>query len=665
MRKKIIGNQEFWMALGINLLFVIVYACLCHPAYEVSDDNAMAFFVEGAYGSRTAHLIFENIIWGKFLTMLSMLAPGIKWYTVCQYAGMFCAYTGISYFMMKAGGKMAGFAGSVFLLVFLGMESYVTFQWTRSAAIITIGGMLLLFYAVEYAEEKWEKRAALFLGLALCIVGSMIRFLFFAVCVVLSGGCILMKMAEIIKRRENGWKKRIRTYLFVYGSVGIASISLYGIDRACYLTDETWSYYSEYNSLRSELWDFGFPDYTQNQELYESLGISQSDIVMYRNRWNMDEDLLPIETLRALVDVKEKRNFSWEVVHEFVKAFFLSFLCKPLFGMILIVFIIFIALNRKNLLLTTYIFLGIMAFELYFYWTGRFGLSRIDAGMLAAGMTAVLCGRAEDLKRVTFQLRWMAVLACIPLLLSLPVFYAKISSGTTSLLEFTKMMSEDKENLYLLSLSKAYNPCTSGSDFWKPVPYGGFSNIYGMGGWEFNVPVKKAMLAKWGISNIYRDSIDALDVRLFSDEDAEIIEQYIRENYNENVSLCLLKDINSLKIWGVRSGGVKLEGNVNKDLSEIEHSLNWKIKKKISVSGYAYKKDSNSFRQQAYLKLWDLESGEITYKELTMSKLGDCTDIMNGQWSNITGDIRVEGEYNISVILEADGELYEIPSVVN
>lgn len=559
MRKKIIGNQEFWMALGINLLFVIVYACLCHPAYEVSDDNAMAFFVEGAYGSRTAHLIFENIIWGKFLTMLSMLAPGIKWYTVCQYAGMFCAYTGISYFMMKAGGKMAGFAGSVFLLVFLGMESYVTFQWTRSAAIITIGGMLLLFYAVEYAEEKWEKRAALFLGLALCIVGSMIRFLFFAVCVVLSGGCILMKMAEIIKRRENGWKKRIRTYLFVYGSVGIASISLYGIDRACYLTDETWSYYSEYNSLRSELWDFGFPDYTQNQELYESLGISQSDIVMYRNRWNMD----------------------------------------------------------------------------------------------------------EDLKRVTFQLRWMAVLACIPLLLSLPVFYAKISSGTTSLLEFTKMMSEDKENLYLLSLSKAYNPCTSGSDFWKPVPYGGFSNIYGMGGWEFNVPVKKAMLAKWGISNIYRDSIDALDVRLFSDEDAEIIEQYIRENYNENVSLCLLKDINSLKIWGVRSGGVKLEGNVNKDLSEIEHSLNWKIKKKISVSGYAYKKDSNSFRQQAYLKLWDLESGEITYKELTMSKLGDCTDIMNGQWSNITGDIRVEGEYNISVILEADGELYEIPSVVN
>lgn len=662
MKKKATQNQEFWMALGINLLFVIIYACLCHPTYEVSDDNAMALFVEGAYGSRTAHLIFENIIWGKFLTLLSMLAPGIKWYTVSLYAGMFCAYTGISYFMMKVGGKMAGFAGSVFLLVFLGMESYVTFQWTRAAAVITIGGMLVLFYAVEYAEGKWEKRIALFFGVTLCIVGSMIRFLFFAVCVVLVGGAILMKMGEIIKMREDGWKKRIRIYLCVYGAVGIASFALYGIDRACYLTDETWNYYSEYNSLRSELWDYGFPDYTQNQELYESLGISQSDIVMYR-RWNMDEELLPIETLRALVDAKEKRSFSWQVVHEFVKVFFLSFLCKPLFGMLLIVFIIFIALNRKNLLLVSYILLGIIAFELYFYWTGRFGLDRIDTGMLAAGMTAVLCGRSEDLNRVRFQLRWMVVLACTPLLLSLPTFYTKISRGSTSLPEFTKMMSEDKDNLYLLSLSKSYNPCTSGSYFWEPVPYGGFSNIYAMGGWEFNVPVKKALLAKWGISNIYRDSIDALNVRLFSDEDAKIIERYIRENYNEDVSLCLLKNINSFKIWGVRTGGVKLEGNVNKDLLEIEHQINWEIKKKkISVSGYAYKKESNSFRQQAYLKLQDLKSGEITYKELTMSKLGDGTDMMNGAWSNITGDIHVEGEYDVSVVLEAEGELYEIPS---
>lgn len=668
MGKRVERNKELWIAIGINLLFILVYVCLCHPYYETSDDNGMAYFLEGAYGTRTAHLVFENIIWGKFLLLLSVLLPGIKWYTVAHYTVMFCAYVGISYFLMRVGEIRKGFVGSVFILLVFGTQSYILFQWSRAAAVTTIGGMILLFYGVEYARSKREKVVTLAIGVILCILGSMIRFQLFAVCVVLSGGVVLMKLAEITRKRAGDWKKKIGTYFLVFGTVGIASITFYGMDRIYYMRDETWSDYLEYNKLRAELWDLGFPDYTKNIELYEKMGISWNDMEMYRSWWNMDEELLPVETLRDLVEAKEEKKVSLEWFKEFIKTFWQFFLGILLFDVFLVVSIISIGVNKKNLFIVFYELIAIMAFCLYFYWIGRFGLNRINVGMLAAGIVAILCRMAEDMKGVTIDRRWMVVLSCSFVLLYMPSISGRIfsdSSNNTSSYELTEMLSGDKENLYLVSpQSKVYNMFQYGYDFWEPAQVGSLSNIWYMGGWEFNVPVRRAMIAKYGIANIYRDSIDNSNVCLIANEETEIIERYIQENYNQNVSMRLLKHIGPFKIWGVRSGEIQLERKVNRDLTDIVHQIELNIKgSKIIVSGYAYKKETNSFQQRAYLKLRNLKSGEIMYKELTMSQLENCMDLMNGKYSAITGEFNIGkgNQYGICIVLEADDELYEIP----
>ncbi len=666
MKKRQYIINELWLAVFINLLFVLFYACLCHPVYETSDDNAMAFFVEGAYGTRTAHLVFENIIWGKFLSLLYEILPAIKWYTVAHYAGMYCAFAAISYFMMKVGGKRAGLAGSVFLLLVLGMQSYLPFQWTRVTAIVTIGGILLLFYGIEYAVGKWERSVTIIFGIVLSIWGSMIRFPFFAVCVVLSGGIALLKMLQIVKERVENWKKRLGMYFLVFGSVGVASIAIYSVDRAYYLKDENWRYYLEYNNLRGELWDLGFPEYEKNKELYEELGISKNDAEMYRT-WNMDDELLPVESLRALVAAKEEQKFSGEFIKGFIKDFGEAFLCLPLFGVFLAVSMISIVLNKKKLFLVIYEFMGLVAFELYFYWIGRFGLARMDMGLLAAGIAVIMCGITEDLQRIAFKKRWTAVLICASLFLYMPALSERVlqeRTDNTQAHKFFEMLSEDKDSLYLLSVQlKPYNLCMWVYDFWEPVRKGALSNICYMGGWEFNVPVKKSLLGRYGVTNIYRDSIDNPNICLIVNEEAEIIERYIRENYNKNAYLYLLKEIDSNKFWGVRSKGMKPEGNVNGDLSQIEHGLRLKREKgKLKVSGYIYKKEANSFQQRAYLKLKNLKNGEITYKELTFSEWEGSSDCLDGKYSCVTGnyDIGADGQFEISVVLQTDGELYEI-----
>ena len=85
-------------------------------------------------------------------------------------------------------------------------------------------------------------------------------------------------------------------------------------------------------------------------------------------------------------------------------------------------------------------------------------------------------------------------------------------------------------------------------------------------------------------------------------------------------------------------------------------------KGKLKVSGYIYKKEENSFQQRAYLKLKNLKNGEITYKELTFSEWEGSSDCLDGKYSCVTGnyDIGADGQFEISVVLQTDGELYEI-----
>ena len=62
----------------------------------------------------------------------------------------------------------------------------------------------------------------------------------------------------------------------------------------------------EFNQLRSQLLDYGFPDYESNKELYKELGISKEALELYKT-WNFNDrkygdpfrDMLP--PLKSLI----------------------------------------------------------------------------------------------------------------------------------------------------------------------------------------------------------------------------------------------------------------------------------------------------------------------------------------------------------------------------
>ena len=64
-----------------------------------------------------------------------------------------------------------------------------------------------------------------------------------------------------------------------------------------------WQEYQEFNSLRSQLLDYGFPGY-DSTEIYQELGITREAYELYRT-WNFnDPDRFTSEVMEQLVQEK-------------------------------------------------------------------------------------------------------------------------------------------------------------------------------------------------------------------------------------------------------------------------------------------------------------------------------------------------------------------------
>lgn len=544
---------DLLLAFAINILFLLIYLYCFVPIQESNDDLAMSFLVEGAYGTHSEYMIFENILWGKFLVGMNKLIPTVKWYNVMSYVMIFTAFTEMSYAFLRMHGRKIGLAISAILLLFAGHHTYIMFQFSRVTAIGTIGGMMMLFYALDHAKEKIEQRICVIAGGLLTIWASMMRFEMFALCVALVGGALaLYRLYVILREKSEDMKKQILTYLAVFGTVGAISIGLYVVNYVAYQSDQTWSEYTEYNKLRADLWDKGFPDYGQNEALYQSLGITYSDFIYYLN-WEMDEEVLSLDTLRTLVAAKTPREHS---MSHFLSMFPKDFVPLTVFILFLVVGFVAMATNKRNIFFVVFEFGAVMAAELLFYYMDRYGFPRVDSGMWIAATVVVLYGMAGDFDGIKGHAgRWALAAvgaACVLNTAWLQDFnhiqLGKVGSTRAAFQEITA----DKDHLYVMlttapSVFYAYN-------FWEPCGVGDLSNVYNTFGWEYNVGVKHDILESYGVTNVYRDCIDNENVYFIGGSNSVLLEQYIRENYNSEAKFYIVGEYMNCYVWSIRTG---------------------------------------------------------------------------------------------------------------
>ena len=552
--------RKISVALISNLLILGAMAAFMRPSFETNDDIVFAELGSGLRGVKDAHLVFQNYGLGMIYRLLYGVTGRLPWYTIVQYMILFAAFTVVTYVLISRLGEISGLCLFVILACGFGYEGYIHLQFTKTAGIAAAAAVFLLFYLLEQEKYSWWGIAG---GILLAVIAYMYREdQFWASCGLMAGAGLLF-LFDLRKYRN----KKLRRLGICVLTFGVLLLSVFGVDRwdsSKYRSAE-WKEYQEFNQLRSELLDYGFPDYDSNQEIYEELGISREAYELYKS-WNFnDTEKFDTEVMKKLVDLKQKRPLTIRTVTAFLRRFPSDLLRMPMFYFFAVFAVLWLLCGKKDVFSIISVLaecLLLVAVYFYLYYQGRYMVNRVDVGLWFSACLVMLWIFSSG--EVRYMNTKVSVLLCmICVVLGQFMMYKDWRLATSSIPEarvsqraVLETIGTDKEHTYLaksgmLSEIVCYGP-------FDRMPENLLDNVYWFGGWECRTPGYTRAMEVHGIINPYRDVVNNENVYLV-DDNIDLTLKYIRQYYAENAEAVFVKTIGNVDVYQIIDDSVKKE----------------------------------------------------------------------------------------------------------
>ena len=290
------------VVLGFILLVVNV-------GFESNDDLVLSAFVDGQMSSPDAHIPYINYLYGLLLKFVyDVFGRGVAWYTVAQYALLFSSFTAVSFVLFERLRFWQASLVSIIMLLFFGVDAYTIISYTKTAGICAVGGMLLISYAMAAVKEKgWRIGMAAF-GVLLCLVGFMLRPMEFLPCFALMTVLSMAWLYSLIFEHKDSIKNKFGSFLryaLPFVLMLVLCAGLYAFNEAAW-SKEPWSFYHEFDAKRVDCVDFGRPEYGEMAEGYESLGLSETAVKIFRDSSYFDPDVFSGETLDGISCLRDE-----------------------------------------------------------------------------------------------------------------------------------------------------------------------------------------------------------------------------------------------------------------------------------------------------------------------------------------------------------------------
>ncbi len=522
-------------ALLSNAVFLTLALLLFRVGFESNDDLTLAAFVDGQMAAPTAHIPYINIVLGLLLKgIYTVLGQGAAWHTFCQLLLLFVSFTAVTQVLCRRLGLLPGLGASALLLLFAGMDVYTIISYTKTAAVCTVGGMLLLADAMDGGGA----RAARITGICLCLFGFMLRPMEFLPCFgMMAALCFRWLWGLLFEEKGTAGEKRKRLlraaapFLLLLILCG----ALYAVNEAAWRSP-VWEPYHRFDKIRVAYSDYGRPRYQEMPEAYEALGLSETDAeLLYQGNY-FDPDAYSGEVMQAVGKARDEAfpRPSWgECLGVFLDrclpGFFVNY---PVRGLVLLL-ALWLCAGRHGLKDWAALAVAAAVFAaayLYLIWRGRYLIDRVDAGLLlAVSAVAAFLLDGERLRRekgVAALLLALALLACG--WLSRDSLRSKAGESFERERSAVETLLADTEHVYLAKLDtvsdRIYSP-------FEPAGKGYWDRIVLLGGFDCNHPAVMANLALYGVENPYRDAVGNGRV-CFIEDDIELTLSHIRERYD-------------------------------------------------------------------------------------------------------------------------------------
>ena len=552
--------RKISVALISNFLILGAMAAFMRPSFETNDDIVFAELGSGLRGVKDAHLVFQNYGLGMIYRLLYGVTGRLPWYTIVQYMILFAAFTVVTYVLISRLGEISGLCLFVILACGFGYEGYIHLQFTKTAGIAAAAAVFLLLYLLEQEKYSWWGIAG---GILLAVIAYMYREdQFWASCGLMAGAGLLF-LFDLRKYRN----KKLRRLGICVLTFGVLLLSVFGVDRwdsSKYRSAE-WKEYQEFNQLRSELLDYGFPDYDSNQEIYEELGISREAYELYKS-WNFnDTEKFDTEVMKKLVDLKQKRPLTIRTLTAFLRRFPSDLLRMPMFYFFAVFAVLWLLCGKKDVFSIISVLaecLLLVAVYFYLYYQGRYMVNRVDVGLWFSACLVMLWIFSSG--EVRYMNTKVSVLLCmICVVLGQFMMYKDWRLATSSIPEarvsqraVLETIGTDKEHTYLaksgmLSEIVCYGP-------FDRMPENLLDNVYWFGGWECRTPGYTRAMEVHGIINPYRDVVNNENIYLV-DDNIDLTLKYIRQYYAENAEAVFVKTIGNVDVYQITDDSVKKE----------------------------------------------------------------------------------------------------------
>lgn len=697
-------DQTWRFCALVNLILAMLLLLLMIPVFETNDDTTIYALTGGGKGRFDPHLIFSNILLGRLLTGLYALAPQIQWYSVLQYFVLYLSFTALLHVLLTR--LRPGMAAIVFtaLYCFFGYEGYIIIQFSKTAGYATCAGILLMFHALEQTDSalqtiqvpsgrtaqiqkpysgRFSTWCELVCGLLLALTGSMYRTKEFLLCAGVMSGIGIYTLFLLRWKRSRALARTIFAYIGSFALLFVLFLALSLYDSQSYKKDASWAEYLEYNDLRSNLMDYGFPDYDTYADVYERCGLSREDVTLYRYGNYADPEVFSIETIRALTEVSTpKRPLNLQFVKDYFHTFPVGFLKLYVFTCFLLICGLWVFFGRKTraewaALLYEAAVIGLI--YAYLFHVGRSLVSRTETALwLAASLLVVWL---LDQERVFFTARTAAAFCSFALIFNLKGWKSEFRftparqqqlSVTKSERAFQQMIGEDDSHLYLTKIGTispflAYGP-------FDVIPRASLQNICMLGGWEYGCETNNSVLTRYGVENPYRDMIDHPQVILVDDHIQDTV-NYLKAHYQEQVKADLIRKAGGRKFYVIRTKEPELDldsvRNADQDPEVMHQQAVTLDKKELKLEGCLYRKNTDSFAQRVYLQIIHAHTSESTLHNVTTQTAADKADRRDGLYGDITCKLNLKkagltqkdlrsGQYQLRLILETEAGLDSI-----
>lgn len=511
-------HWDILLPLGMTLAFVLLCEAVFGIRYEVNDDATISNIAAGAYGGQTHYLVYVNVLLGWALKPLYALLPGLNWFVVLLLCGGVLCYTVLGTLLQRRAGRLCGALWFGIFLVMSGENFFIQFHYVKYGALFITTGLLL----VALHLGSWNK--ATFGGMALALVGSMLRFEQF----IASGALAAALLLFFFFRQDKAGKKRA---VLAVGLLIALCFAAKGVDYAAYQTDAGWTEYTRYNAVRTEISDYRFQFTGEDPTALAHLGYSANDYEVIKQWSFYDPEVFSLQNLEQ-IEAALPRNTPGAALKAALGTAFQMLYARPihiLFATLLLVWLFFTEKKRWPALVGILAMLGILV--LFLQYRGRYMVRTDTALVMSSLVYCAACFEGARLRRRRLVLFVTALMAVY----MLPALVGNIQSSADYWQNHPRRaaafdeISADKDTLYLPDTYLV--DAANGYDVWHARPKDYFSNIVFVGSWLMNSPFQNEALAAYGVENPYKDSLDAGHVLFLDYYFREAKEVYLQEHY--------------------------------------------------------------------------------------------------------------------------------------